>query len=167
MSPLVSKVRAQAKRPGIKKLVKYSLVSVIAVAITLVLQAFCYGVLHISAPISALIASSIAAVPSYILNRSWVWKKGGKSHMKREVLPFWIMVFVGLAASMGASAGAEAFAQSASDSRGVQTVIVTGASFSAFAILWFLKFVIFNKILFVHHPEDLDPALDGRAGLPT
>ena len=27
--------------------------------------------------------------------------------------------------------------------------------------------VIFNKILFVHHPDDLEPVLDGRTGLPT
>ena len=26
----------------------------------------------------------------------------------------------------------------------------------AFGVLWFGKFVIFNKILFVHHPEELE-----------
>ena len=41
------------------------------------------------------------------------------------------------------------------------------AALAAFGVLWVAKFVIFNKILFVHHLEDLDPALDGRTGLPT
>ena len=49
---------------------------------------------------------------------------------------------------------------------GAQTILVETAVLSAYGVLWIGKFVIFNKILFVHHPEDLEPALDGRSGLP-
>ena len=35
------------------------------------------------------------------------------------------------------------------------------------AVLWLGKFVIFNKVLFAHHLDDLPEALDGRAGVPT
>jgi uncharacterized membrane protein len=45
-------------------------------------------------------------------------------------------------------------------------LLVEFAVLSAYGILWIGKFIIFNKILFVHHPEDLEPALDGRTGLP-
>lgn len=169
MSDLSLKLRAQARRPGIRKLVKYSLVSVIAMGVTILVQLICYGLFHISGGWSAIIASTVAAVPSYYLNRSWVWGKNGKSHIKREVAPFWIMVFVGLAASGAASSGADAFAQNSIDSHALRTLFVTGASVAAFAVLWVGKFILFNKILFVHHPKDLErnPALDGRAGLPT
>lgn len=85
--------------------------------------------------------------------------------MTREVIPFWVMAAIGLAASTGASAFAESLAHHASHA--LRTFVVTFASFLAFAILWILKFVIFNKILFVHHPQDLEPALDGRTGVPT
>ena len=38
----------------------------------------------------------ISAFPAYYLSRAWVWGKSGKSHFKKEVLPFWIFVFIGL-----------------------------------------------------------------------
>ena len=38
----------------------------------------------------------ISAFPAYYLSRKWVWGKSGKSHFKKEVLPFWIFVFIGL-----------------------------------------------------------------------
>lgn len=167
MDSLAAEVRARVAKPGMRKLIRYSMVSVIAVAITVVLQAFCFGVLRLGPTLSPLIASTIAAVPSYILNRRWVWKKGGRSHIRKEVLPFWVMVVIGLVASTSASTAAGAFAVSATDSHAAQTVIVTGASFFAFAGLWILKFIIFNKVLFVHREDELDPAFDGRAGLPT
>jgi putative flippase GtrA len=167
MTSLVSTARARASEPGAKKLIRYTLVSVISVGLTALLQGVCFGLLKIDATKSSLIASTIAAVPSYYLNRSWVWAKNGKSHMKREVVPFWIMVFVGLAASAAASRAAEAFADSVTDSHGLKTLIVIGGSFAAFAVLWVLKFILFNKVLFAHRQDELDPALDGRAGLPT
>ena len=39
---------------------------------------------------------------------------------------------------------------------------------AAFGVLWVVKFVIFNELMFKHHPEILEdePALDGRAGIP-
>ena len=51
----------------------------------------------------------------------------------------------------------------------LQTLVVMGAALGSFGVLWLGKFVFFNKVLFVHHPETLEdaPALDGRTGLPT
>jgi hypothetical protein len=51
----------------------------------------------------------------------------------------------------------------------VRTVIVAGTQIGAFGVLWIVKFIIFNELLFKHHPEVLEdePALDGRAGIPT
>ena len=46
--------------------------------------------------------------------------------------------------------------------------IVDGFAYlGAFGVLWLGKFVIFNKVLFAHHLDDLPEALDGRAGVPT
>ena len=167
MFSLAAFARARIETPVVRKLIKYSAVSVIAVVITIGLQAFCYGVLKLGPFYSPLTASTVAAIPSYFLNRMWVWRKSGRSHMKREVLPFWIMFFIGLFASLGASAFAQSLVDDPDISHGTQTFVVTFASFLAFAALWVLKFILFNKVLFVHHPQDLDPALDGRTGIPT
>src|SRR4051794_7445295 len=99
MSAIATQLIAQLDTPGRRKFIRYSLVSVISFIVTVAGQLICYGLLHFSGGWSAITASTIAAVPSYILNRSWVWGKSGRSHLMREVLPFWIMALIGLAIS--------------------------------------------------------------------
>jgi uncharacterized membrane protein len=84
----------------------------------------------------------------------------------KEVVPFWVLAFIGLAFSTYWAVAADSLAKHHHLSHLMRTVVVEGAVISAFGVLWVGKFIIFNKILFVHHPQDLEPALDGRTGLP-
>jgi putative flippase GtrA len=143
------------------------MVSIISVVIGQVLLALAFGVIGWSAAWSNLFAVGVSAIPSYYLNRAWAWGKRGRSHFMKEVVPFWAMAFLGLALSTYFVDVAEGHALSYSDSRLVQTVIINGAALAAFGVLWVAKFVILNKLMFVHHEEDLPPALDGRTGIPT
>jgi putative flippase GtrA len=169
MSPTFSMVRVRERldSPERRKFAKYAFASVISVIITQVILFFCFYALRMSGGKSAFIASSIAAVPSFYLNRNWVWGKSGRSHLRKEVLPFWVMVVIGLVFSSLAGRYADVLGRDLTDSHFLRSVIVTGSNIGAFGILWILKYIIFNRILFAHHPEDMDPALDGRSGLPT
>lgn len=158
---------ARFDTPERRKFIRYSFVSIISVVVTVVVQSVCYGLLHMGGFWSAVVASTVAAIPSYILNRNWVWGKSGRSHLTKEVVPFWVMAAIGLGLSAASSAGADVLAKNVTDSHAVRTVMVTGASVVTFGVLWILKFLIFNKILFVHREQELEPALDGRSGLPT
>lgn len=167
MANLAEAVRARIESPEHRKFIKYALASVISVIITQILLLLFYSGLGMDGEWAGFFASSIAAIPSYFLNRNWVWRKTGKSHLKREVIPFWIMVFIGLGFSALAGYFADDAAHNWTDSSFLRAAIVTGSNIGAFAVLWVIKYVIFNKIMFIHHPEDLDPVLDGRSGLPT
>ena len=61
---------------------------------------------------------------------------------------------------------AESLAKHHNLSHAAQTAVVEAAVLVAYGVLWVGKFMIMNKLLFVHHTEDLEPALDGRSGLP-
>ena len=50
---------------------------------------------------------------------------------------------------------------------GLVVLAVQAANLFGFGVLWVAKFVIFNELMFKHHPQDLPPALDGRTGVPT
>jgi len=165
MSSLVSGARDRIRRPGVKKFIKYSAVSVIALAVTSGVQFTMLYAFHVRAGVSAVIASTTAAVPSYILNRSWVWGKSGRSHWMKEVVPFWVMAAIGLGISTLVSILAGNAARDVSHL--ARTMIVTGSSILSFGVLWIIKYVVLNKILFAHREEELEPALDGRSGLPT
>jgi putative flippase GtrA len=145
---------------------RYSMASAVSVAVSLVCLVFFNGVLGWSAWVSSTAATAIATVPSYELNRKWAWGKSGRSHVLKEVAPFWALAFIGWGCSTLAVHWMEGIAKHHHYSHLLRTSTVAVVYVGAFGVLWVAKFVIFNKILFVHHPEDLPPALDGRTGVP-
>lgn len=160
---------AHTRTPTGRKLVKYTMVSIVSVIIGQALLALAFGIFRWTAAWANVFAVGLSAIPSYYLNRAWAWGKRGRSHFLKEVLPFWAMAFLGLALSTVFVHVAEGRALDYSDSRFVQTVIINGAALAAFGLLWVGKFIILNKIMFAHHEQDLEdmPALDGRTGIPT
>jgi putative flippase GtrA len=157
----------QARSPMGQKLIKYSAVSVISVAVNVVLLIFAFGVLGWSAGPANIFAVGVSAIPSYYLNRAWAWGKRGRSHFLKEVVPFWALAFLGLVIST--IAVHEVGNRIEHLNHAVQTMIVVATNIGAFGVLWIAKFIIFNELLFKHHPEVLEdePALDGRTGIPT
>ncbi|MBV8235822.1 MAG: GtrA family protein [Acidimicrobiia bacterium] len=157
---------SQARSPTGQKFMKYSAVSVISVAVNLVLLVFAFGVLGWSAAPANIFAVGVSAIPSYYLNRAWAWGKHGRSHLLKEVVPFWALAFLGLVVS---TVAVHIVGNNIKQySHFVQTLIVAATNIGAFGLLWVVKFVIFNELMFKHHPEVLEdePALDGRAGIP-
>ncbi len=159
MGVSLGKLKARARTPGGRKAVRYSLVSVVSVVVNQVSLFVLFAVLHWTARSANIMASVIAGIPSYYLNRHWAWQKKGRSHLVKEILPFWVIALVGLAFSTWAADFAESRAVELSSSRLVQGLIVNAAAFTAFGILWVGKFIFFNKVLFVTREDDVRPAL--------
>ncbi|MEZ5143025.1 MAG: GtrA family protein [Acidimicrobiales bacterium] len=104
-------------------------------------------------PVEAnLLSVSISAVPAYYMSRSWVWGKKGKSHLKKEVLPFWIFVFAGLILST--------IFISFADNHTKNRFVILMVQFTAFGILWVLRFFLFDKLFHVEINEDDTPDED-------
>jgi putative flippase GtrA len=130
--------------------VRYSIASAISLAISLTVLFIAYGVFRVaSAVVCNLIAAAVAAVPSYYLNRNWAWRRSGRSHLWKEVIPFWVLAFVGLGLSLGAVDLAEAMGRALGESHLMVSLMVEAASFLAYAVVWVGKFVIFNTLMFV------------------
>jgi putative flippase GtrA len=129
------------------KLIRYTTVSAISALTSLVILAVVYGVLRLwTEVISTLFANVMAGIPSYFLNRKWVWGKGGRSHLWREVLPFWVMSFTGIGFALFTASLAHNFADAHHLHHLARTVLVVGANVAAFGILWVLKFLILNRL---------------------
>lgn len=148
MASSISDLRARIT-PRRKKAIKYTLVSVISVAVTLVTFLFLNGVLRVDAVLSNILSVTAGGVPSFWLNRRWAWGKTGKSHIWKEHLPFWVMNFTGLALSTWWVAVAEHWGLEHLDSHALRTLTNAGANLAAFGVLWVAKFMIFNKLFFV------------------
>lgn len=123
-----------------RKPIRYSMVSVVAVAVSQLVLITCNGLLEWPAAPSNLVAVSIGAIPSYTLNRAWVWGKRGPSHLWREVVPFWAFALVGLALSTLLVYLAAKWNDS--------VVVVSLANLSAFGLLWVGKYLFLDALLF-------------------
>jgi len=123
------------------------MVSAISALVSLVVLTIVYGVLRLwTEVLSTLFANVVAGVPSYLLNRQWVWGKTGRSHIWREILPFWVMSLTGIGFALYTASLAHDFADSHHLHHLARTALVVGANVSAFGILWLLKFLILNRL---------------------
>jgi putative flippase GtrA len=129
------------------KVLRYTLVSVISALTSLVILTIVYGVLRLWGEVfSTLFANVTAGVPSYILNRKWVWGKSGRSHIWRELVPFWVMSITGIGFALYTAHLAQGFANEHHLEHLTRTALVVGANIAAFGILWVLKFLILNRL---------------------
>ena len=139
-------------------MVRYTLISAVCVVISIVVLGITKGLLHWPAFWANIFACAVATVPSYELNRKWAWGKYGKSHLWREMVPFWTLAFIGLAFSTWAAVVAESMARHRHLSHGAQTLVVELAVLASYGVLWIGKFMIFNKLFFAQPVPDLDTA---------
>jgi putative flippase GtrA len=151
------------RRGELRKAAKYTAVSVISVAVSQFAFIMVYGVIRWGPRASAIFATCVGTVPSYYLNRNWAWGKRGRSHLLREVLPFWALAFVGLVFSTWAADFAHTHTRALDAHHHIiHTAAVTAAYLGAFGVLWVGKFIIFNRWMFVHH-DDPEPSLSRDA----
>jgi putative flippase GtrA len=101
---------------------------------------------------SNIVAVGISAVPAYYMNRAWVWGKRGRSHWKKEVLPFWSFTAAGLVLST--------LAISFADEHTKSKLIILFVQLFAFGVLWVLRFFLLDKLFHVEVYEDDTPDED-------
>ena len=140
-----------------RKPVRYAMVSAVAVPFTQAVLLFCVIVLGLAPTVANVIAVSIGSVPSYVLNRYWVWGKRGRNHLWREVVPFWSMALLGLAFSTFLVWVAARWNDAA--------WVISAANLFAFGVLWVVKYLVLDALLFkvVEHidPDEAEDEVDG------
>jgi len=147
---LVPRVVDRLRGPGGQKLLRYSVASVVAVIVSEICLIVFNGVVGMSAWVSSSLATAIAAIPNYYMNRKWAWGKHGRSHLLKEVAPFWGLAFAGWSLSTYSVYLMERYAKHHHFAHVWTTASVAVVYVAAFGVLWIAKFIIFNKLMFVH-----------------
>jgi putative flippase GtrA len=147
--------------PEAVQLFRYTMVSVISTIVSFGVLALVFGVLHLWGEIlSTAVANVSATIPSYYLNRMWVWGKGGRSHLMKEIVPFWLMSAFGIFVSIGGAAVARHISTVHHLNHFDQTVVVLAANLASFGIFWVLKYMLYNRLFHVHPIEELDELVE-------
>jgi putative flippase GtrA len=142
-----------------RKVLRYSMVSVVSTGVSLVVIAIVYGLLHLWSEVpSTVFGNAVATFPSYWLNRKWAWGKHGRSHFLKEVVPFWTMAAVGIAFSILWASLARHIAIKYQLDHFETTVLVLVANIMSFGVFWVLKLLLFNR-LFQSELQEFDEHL--------
>ncbi len=152
---------AHARSDVGRRALRYSATSAVGVAGTqILLQLMLFTTLEEYT--ANFLATSMMSVPAFLLNKHWVWGKSGKAHLRREVIPFWLFTAAGWALSTltvfvvsGSTEGSQ-----------YHRVWVGLASIAGFGVLWVIKYLFLDKIMFgPHHhtPYDEDIEILERA----
>jgi len=133
-----------------RKLYRYVMGSVITTIISFGVLTLVYGVLHLwGAVISTVFANVVATVPAYWLNRTWTWGKAGRSDPWAEVMPFWVLSIIGIAASIGTAQIASDLTRQHHLEGLTATVLVDAANLFAYGVLFVGKYLVFNRLFAV------------------
>lgn len=128
------------------RLFRYSAVSVVSTTTSLTVLGIMVGLMNLPPGRSNIVATSLATIPSFELNRRWVWSRRGQRSLFKEMLPFWALSFLGL----GWSTINVYFV-------GLWTIHWTHLSRAAavgatnvgtFGLLWIFQFVLCDRVLF-------------------
>ncbi|MGO8875311.1 MAG: GtrA family protein [Acidimicrobiales bacterium] len=148
MSSLTGRYRAFRASPHFTRIWKFAAVSLIATAVSQTMLFIFYPHVLDTAMGANVVATCISTVPAYYLNRRWTWGKRGKSHLWKEVMPFWIIALVGLVLSTVIVGIAAKNADRISSSHEVKIIVVHLANLFSYALIWVARYSILNRFLF-------------------
>ncbi len=138
--------RLHLMRRRVLKLAKYASVSVIATTTSLMILGVMVGLFDLPSVWSNVVATAVGTVPSFELNRRWVWSQHGHQQLLRQVVPFCALSLGGLVLSSLAVHLASDW--TAASSHLLHTASVEGANVGTFGALWVVQYILCNKVLF-------------------
>ena len=134
---------------------RYSASSVVATVVSQLAFALCYW-FGTAALVATLVAWLAGAVPNYVLNRRWTWGRSGQK------LPY-TMIVIGSAVTAAVVTSVTDHLVQPVDSHALKTLLVTGSYFGTYAVLFIVKFVLFDRLVFAKSP----PAASDVARTPV
>jgi putative flippase GtrA len=140
------RIATPSRRALVRQLIRYGSVSAISTAISLVILGILVGLMGVPAIWANVIATSIATVPSFELNRRWVWAQDGQRSLLRQAAPYFLLSFAGLVISTFAVHLASS--ATSTSTRLFHTAAVEMANVAAYGALWIIQFVLCDRILF-------------------
>lgn len=150
---------AESRRTLPGKLARCLSVSVLTTAFSLVSLIVMTGFLGVAAMTANIVTTAMATVPSYHLNRRWTWARTDSSNLWREVVPFWLLSFAGLALSTVTVGIADSWAAAMHLAPGLRTGAVLVGHLGGFGLLWVGQFLLLDRVLFARPgPGQAEPA---------
>ncbi len=149
----------------LRQLIRYAAVSGISTGVSQAILAALVATRATSAVWANIIATMVGTVPSFELNRRWVWGRTGRRSMASEVVPFAVISASGLALSTLAVAIASRWTEAANLGTTARTLTIELASLTAFGLVWIAQFILLDKVLFSASAGQAQAVADAANGV--
>jgi putative flippase GtrA len=147
--PLIQRIMSPARgERTIHRFIRYSMVSGVAIVISQAAILICTALFHTSGILANTVGAVVATPLSYELNRKWAWGKHGKSHLWKEVAPFWGLTLLGYLGSTGTVQLADDMCKNHHIVGLTRSLAIMGASLFAYGVVWVVKFFVFQHLVF-------------------
>ena len=138
--------RALRDSPLVRRMTRYALGSVVALTTSVVVFAVLLS-LGVGTTVDSVCAFVAGAVPNWVLNRRWAWRRTGRLNVGREVVGYAVISVLALLAASAATGWTHQAVRSAG-SHGLRVGLVTAAYVAVQAILFGLKFLAYDRWVF-------------------
>jgi len=135
------------------QLMRYATVSAISTSVSLSILGVLVATRAVTAGWANVIATSVATVPSFELNRRWVWARKGPRSLHKEAAPYFALTFAGLGLSTLAVSVATGWASSHHASDAGRAFVALAANLAGFGTVWVIQYVVLDRVLFRHRPH--------------
>jgi len=147
----------------VARVLRYSAVSAISTSVSLTILGVLVATRAVSPGWATIIATTIATIPSFELNRRWVWAHQGPRSIRKQAVPYFALTFAGLGLATLAVSTATGVASAHHVSNAVRTAVALGAYLIGFGTVWVLQYVVLDRLLFRHRPHAAASASSGDA----
>ncbi len=144
---LVKRYRTLLRHPLRGRVTKFAISSAIAAATSAIVFPVLY-VLGASTTACTIIAFFAGAIPNWTLNRRWTWKVQGQIAFGREVVAYLVISGTTLVVLSLATGLTDHAVQSIPAHHGVRVILVTASYFGMLAVLYGLRFFLYEHWIF-------------------
>lgn len=142
----------------VPKLTRYAGVSAVSTTVTLTILTLLVHSGRVPPGWANVVATGAGTVPSFELNRRWVWRKPGRRSVSREVLPFCALSLAELGLSTLAVSLADGWARRSGLGHDAMAAVAALANVTTYGSLWVAQYVVLEKFLFAgrgapRHPD--------------
>ena len=136
----------ERRRPRVGLLARYAGGSVIATVCSEVTFVVLYGLLDVATTWASVLAWLAGAVPNYWLNRNWAWQRRGRPSLRREVLPYVVIIVATLLLATVLTRLADAWLRDAGVARTLRVVLVAAAFLGVYVVVFVLRFFLLERL---------------------
>ncbi|MGH3699793.1 MAG: GtrA family protein [Pseudonocardiaceae bacterium] len=147
---------------------RFAVGTVVSTACSQLAFVLLFGVLDASAAVAGTVAFLAGAVPNFVIHRFWTWQRSGPVGMRRELLPYLVVIMASGVVAIGITTSVDRLVDSTIDDHALHTAIIAIVFSLSYLPIFVVKFALLDRLVFGGTEDDLRRRVqDSRAQVPT